>query len=178
MCTLYIWVILQNHLMLSIKYPGVQPHYTFVKLNLFHSNIWVLTKMKVLFHDSSSTNWGGVTHICISKLAIVGSDCRLVGAKSLSVPCWSIVYWTHGNKHQWNLNRNVYIFIKEMHLKWSSGNWRPFSFGLNMLNYWWFRINMFSLISEGFQNGLPLRARWLYCTCWSNKHEITLHRLL
>ena len=98
--------------------------------------------------------------------------CRLVGAKSLSAQCWNIVYWTHGNKHQWYLNRNLYISIKEMHLKWFSGNWRPFSFGLNMLNYWWFRINMFSLISERFQNGLPLRARWLYCTCWSNKHEI------
>ena len=34
---------------------------------------------------SSSTNWGRVTHKCVSKMTITGSDngCRLVGAKPL-----------------------------------------------------------------------------------------------
>ena len=27
--------------------------------------------------------------------------------------CWNIVNWTPGNKLQWNLNRNLYIFIQE-----------------------------------------------------------------
>ena len=27
--------------------------------------------------------------------------------------CWNIVNWTHGNKLQWNLNQNLYIFIQE-----------------------------------------------------------------
>ena len=27
--------------------------------------------------------------------------------------CWNIINWTHGNKLQWNLNRNLYIFIHE-----------------------------------------------------------------
>ena len=40
--------------------------------------------------------------------------------------CWNIVNWALGNKFQWNLNRNVYIFIQEMHLKILSGKWRPF----------------------------------------------------
>ena len=27
--------------------------------------------------------------------------------------CWNIVNWTPWNKHQWNVNRNSYIFIQE-----------------------------------------------------------------
>ena len=27
--------------------------------------------------------------------------------------CWNIVNWTIGNKFQWNMNRNSYIFIQE-----------------------------------------------------------------
>ena len=27
--------------------------------------------------------------------------------------CWNIVNWTLGNKFQWNINRNLYIFIQE-----------------------------------------------------------------
>ena len=66
-----------------------------------------------------------MTHICVSKLSSVGSD------NGLSVPshylnqCWNIVIWTL---------RNKFIFSsKKMHLKMSSGKWRPFCLGLNEL---------------------------------------------
>ena len=40
--------------------------------------------------------------------------CRLAGAKPLSEPMLEdIVKWTLGNKLQWNINRNEYIFIQE-----------------------------------------------------------------
>ena len=39
--------------------------------------------------------------------------CRLAGAKPLSEPMWDIVDWALGNKFQWNLTRNSYIFIHE-----------------------------------------------------------------
>ena len=39
--------------------------------------------------------------------------CRLDGAKPLSEPTMDIVNWTLGNKLNWNLNRNVYVFIQE-----------------------------------------------------------------
>ena len=29
------------------------------------------------------------------------------------IQCWNIVNWTSGNKFQWNLNQNLYIFIQE-----------------------------------------------------------------
>ena len=47
--------------------------------------------------------------------------------------CWNIVNWTPRNKLQWNVNRNSYIFIQENQLKMSSGIWRPFCLGLNVL---------------------------------------------
>ena len=45
----------------------------------------------------------------------------------------NIVNWTIGNKLQWNLSRKLYFFIQKMHLKMSSGNWRPFCRGLGVL---------------------------------------------
>ena len=51
------------------------------------------------------THWGRVTHICISKITIIGSD-------NLN-QCWNMVNGTLRNKLQWNINRNSYIFIQE-----------------------------------------------------------------
>ena len=75
-----------------------------------------------MFHRSNSgtgltftflTRWGRVTHICISKLTIVASD------NGLSPGRRQAIIWTYdgilsiGNKLQWNLNQNSYIFIQE-----------------------------------------------------------------
>ena len=67
------------------------------------SPIWVLT------------HWGRVTHICVSKLTIIGSDngLSLVAPSHYLNQCWNIVNWTLRNKLQWNLNRNSNIFIQE-----------------------------------------------------------------
>ena len=54
---------------------------------------------------------GRMTHICVSRLTIIGSDngFRLAG--------WNIVNWTPGNKLQWNLKWYLYIFIQECAFK-------------------------------------------------------------
>ena len=62
------------------------------------------------------THWGRVTHICVSKLTIIGSDNGFVAWPAPSHylnQCWIIVNWTLRNKLQWNLNRNSNIFIQE-----------------------------------------------------------------
>ena len=60
------------------------------------------------------THWGRVTHLCVGNLTINGSDTGLSPAPSHYLnQCWNIVNWTPGNKLQWNLNRNLYIFIQE-----------------------------------------------------------------
>ena len=43
-----------------------------------------------------------MTHICVRKLAIIGHENG-----------FNIISWTLGNILQWNLNRNLYIFIQE-----------------------------------------------------------------
>ena len=62
------------------------------------------------------THWGRGTHVCVSKLSIVGSD------NGLSPGRRQAIIWTNagilligplGNKLQWNLNRNSNIFIQE-----------------------------------------------------------------
>ena len=58
------------------------------------------------------THWGRVTHICVSKLTIIGSDNGLSPDHYLK-QCWNIVSWTHRNKLQWNFDWNLYIFIQE-----------------------------------------------------------------
>ena len=83
------------------------------------------------------THWGLVTHICVSELTIIGSD------NGLS-PGWrQAIIWTNAGilligSLGTNLSEiliKIYIFsFKTMHLKLSSGNWRPFRLGLNVLN--------------------------------------------
>ena len=63
-----------------------------------------------------STHWGRVTHICVSKLTIIGSDNGLSPERRQAI-IWTkagnIVDLTLRNKLQWNGNRNSYIFIQE-----------------------------------------------------------------
>ena len=49
---------------------------------------------------------GRVTHICLSKVTIIGSDDYLN-------QCWYNVKWALGNKLQWNLNQSLHIFVQE-----------------------------------------------------------------
>ena len=62
--------------------------------------------------ESILTHWGRVTHICVSKLTIIGSDNGLAPNHYLN-QWWNIVNWTLRNKLQWNFNRNSNIFIEE-----------------------------------------------------------------
>ena len=55
-------------------------------------------------------------HICVSKITIIGSDNGLSFGRRQAIictQCWNNVSSTLGNKLQWNLNRNLYIFIQE-----------------------------------------------------------------
>ena len=87
--------------------------------------IWNVLKQP-LTHISNLTYWGWVTHICVSKITIIGSNNGLY-------QCFNVVNWTLGNKPQWNLNRNSYIFIAENEFEHVAWKWRPFCLGLDVL---------------------------------------------
>ena len=85
------------------------------------------------------THWGWVTHICIGKLTIIGSD------NGLSPGRRQAIIWTNagilligplGTNFSEVLSEIYTFSFKKMHLKMSSAKWRPFFLGLNVLTYW------------------------------------------
>ena len=81
-------------------------------------------------------NWGRVTHICVGKLTIIGSD------NGLSPGRRQAIIWTNagilligplGTNFSETLIAMEAFSFKKMHLKKSSAKWRPFCLGPNVL---------------------------------------------
>ena len=75
------------------------------------------------------THWGRVMHICISKLAIIGSDNGLLPGRRQAI-IWTnagiLLIWTLGTNFS-EILIEIHIFsFKKMHLKMLSVKWRPF----------------------------------------------------
>ena len=85
------------------------------------------------------THWGRMTHICVSKLTIIGSD------NGLSPGRRQAIIWTNAgilligplrtNVSEMLIEIHTFSF-KKMHLKMWPGRWRPFCLGLNVLMQW------------------------------------------
>ena len=82
------------------------------------------------------THWGRLTHICVSKLTIIGSD------NGFSPGRRQAIIWTNaeillirplGANFSEILIEIYTILFKKIHLKVSSAKWRPFCLGLNEL---------------------------------------------
>ena len=96
----------------------------------------------VLTHDQLNiardlNHWGRVTYICVGDLTIIGSDNGLSLSRRQAI-IWSnagiVIIGPLGT----NLSEiliEIYIFsFKKTHSKMSSGKWRPFCLGLNVLS--------------------------------------------
>ena len=86
--------------------------------------------------DRPQWEWGRVTHICVSTLTIMGSD------NGLSPGRRQAIIWTNagilligplGTNFREILIKIYKFSFKKMHLKTSSGKWRPSCLGLNVL---------------------------------------------
>ena len=99
------------------------------------------------------THWGRVTHICVGKITIIGSD------NGLSPERRQAIIWTNvgillirplGTNFSEILIGIQTFSFKKMYLKISSAKWRPFCLSLNVLtshflsvccnsswNFWW-----------------------------------------
>ena len=82
------------------------------------------------------THWGRVTHICVSRLTITGSD------NGLSPGRRQAIIWTSagimligplGTNFIENLSEILTLSFTKIRLKVSSAKWRPFRLGLNVL---------------------------------------------
>ena len=82
------------------------------------------------------THWGRVTHICVSKLTIIGSDTGLSPGRRQAI-IWTkggiLLIWLLRIKFSDILIEINTFSFKKMHLKLSSAKRRPFRLGLNEL---------------------------------------------
>ena len=97
---------------------------------------WV-QECRNLSSHGSLTHWGRVTHICVNKQSIIGSD------NGLSPGRRQAIIWTNDgifligplgtNFSEISIKILTFSFTK-IRLKVSSAKWRPFCLGLNVLN--------------------------------------------
>ena len=111
-------------------------------LFIFEPSMFVFKHFQYLFEGMvislSLTHWGRVTHICVSKIIIIGSD------NGLSPDRRQAIIWTNAgilligpwgtNFSEISIGIQTFSF-KKMHVKMSSAKWRPFCLGLNMLSF-------------------------------------------
>ena len=93
----------------------------FLKLMFAHSDLIAI--------DRNLTHWGRVTHICVSKLTIIGSD------NGFSPHRRQAIIWTNagisligplGTNSSEILIEILTFSFKKMRMKVSSAKWRPF----------------------------------------------------
>ena len=92
---------------------------------------------------SALTHWGQVTHICVGKLTIIGSDNGLSPERRQAI-IWTnagiLLIGTLGTNFSEILIECHSFSVKKMHMKISSGKWRPFCLGLNVLKCFTLRL--------------------------------------
>ena len=136
-----LWYLLINGQSISIGISGrpgkriVDWHYAKASSKYWDQNpTCLLSYIRAV--GTQLTHWGRVTHICVNKLTIIDSD------NGLSPDRRQAIIWTNaGILLIGPLGTNfgetligIHIFsIKEMQLKMSSANWRPFCLGINEL---------------------------------------------
>ena len=86
------------------------------------------------------THWGRVTHICVAKLTIIGSDNGLSPGRHQAI-IWNnagllLIEPLGTNFSEISIVIQTFSF-KKIHLNMSSAKWRPFCLGLNVLIHQW-----------------------------------------
>ena len=82
------------------------------------------------------THWGRLTHICISKLTIIGSDNDLSSGRRQVIILTNaglLSIGTFRTNFSEILSEICAFSLNKLHLKMSSAKWRPLCFGLNVL---------------------------------------------
>ena len=83
------------------------------------------------------THWGRVTHICVGTNTNIGSDNGLSPGRRQAI-IWTnpgiLLIGPQGTNFSGILSEIHTFSFKKIHLKMSSGKWRPFCLGLNVLS--------------------------------------------
>ena len=88
--------------------------------------------------DLEKIHWGRVTHICVSKLTVIGSDNGLSPGRCQAI-IWTndgiLLIQTLGTNFSEILGEIHSFLFSKMHLKMSSAKWRLYGLGLNELKF-------------------------------------------
>ena len=90
----------------------------------------------IIFITSGLTHWGRMTHICVGKLTIIGSDNGLSPGRHQAIirtNAWILLIRPLGTNFNEMLIEILTFSFMKMRLKVSSAKWRPFCLGLNVL---------------------------------------------
>ena len=107
--------------------------------------------MKIIMYKRNAAllliNWGWMTHVCVGKLTITGSDNGLSPGRrqAIILPNAGILLIRPLETNFNEILIKIHTFsFKEMHLKISSGKWRPFCLGLDVTyHYMDYLLNCF-----------------------------------
>ena len=135
-CTSLLFTFLSNSIEIFFKksFISILVSLEDIFVHIYGSNIlffflivlWILLPSFVQF---SLTHWGQVTHICIIKLTLIGSDNGLLSGRH------QVIIWTNDGilligplgTNFCEILITIHIFsFKKMHWKMSSAKWRPF----------------------------------------------------
>ena len=105
--------------------------YISTEIEIWSKSVWDGRQAK-----SGLTHWGQVTHICVSKLTIIGSDNGLSPDRRQAIICTNaglLLIGPLGTNFIEILIKILTFSFKKMRLKVSSAKRRPFCLGLNVL---------------------------------------------
>ena len=94
-----------------------------------------------------------MTHICVSKLTITGSDNGLSPGRRIWTNPEILLIGPLGTKFSEILIEIHTFSFNKMHLKMPSGKWRPFCLGINVLTLW--GLHKWLLFYRHFQMHFP-----------------------
>ena len=121
------------------------------------NDILIYWHMFVLLSPDELTHWSRVTHICLSKLTIIGSDNGLATGRRQAI-MWTnagiLLIQTLGTNISKILSKIHTFSFTEMHLKMSSGKWQPFCLSLNVLTSSKSDLGLISVVSV--PNEIPI----------------------
>ena len=108
--------------------------------DILHILPWLRKNARTdMFKVKNLTHWGRMTHICVGKLSIIGSDNGLSPGRRQAITRTNagiLLIGPLGTNFS-EILIGIQIFsIKEMQLKMSSAKWRPFWLGLKELKNW------------------------------------------
>ena len=149
------------------------------------------SRLQPLIRANDLTYWGRETHICVSKLTIIGSDSGLSPGRRQAI-IWPnagiLLIGPLGINFSEILIEIITFSVKKMHLEISSAKWRPFCLSLNVLNIK-YGIVKCGILAAGVWDGCD-PGSWSACLidyfpptgvhgagrkCQANKTELLFH---